>query len=361
MTLSGEIAYLYAFDIGQEVLVSAAPARFTRRTPSADRLGRLSANSEAALLSRPLEIAPAPEPVTVDGAEVSFRVRVYAAGAVAVTARVPFATSVHHLRTRHSPRTASGEPLAAVARRVCEQVRAALGDAIRGPTDTQGPEGYSVFVLSQLVHESDADGWLDAHRIEVAGLLTGLDGATLSESRVAEASRHRCALERTDAVVVDWDAALVIDAAGRVDDVLYVLEVANLQLQEWKVLDAVLDRHLDRAHDHFARSPGVFSLGWGATLRDLRRLRADAARLTDEVSNIGKFFDDWYLARVYQSAKDRFHLDAWRASVDHRLSQLGRIYGAMQADANDRRMLWLEVLIVLLIAVELLLSLIVRH
>jgi len=191
----------------------------------------------------------------------------------------------------------------------------------------------------------------------VAGLLTDLDAAAVSDSHLADVLRLRCSLERTDAVVIDWDAALVVELAGGADEVLDVLEVANLQLQEWKVLDAVLDRHLNRAYDHFARRPGVFSFGWGGILRDLRRMRADAARLSDEVSNISKFIGDWYLARVYQAARERFHLDGWRASLDHRLTQLDRTYGAMQADANDRRMLWLELLIVGLIAFEILISL----
>jgi hypothetical protein len=143
--------------------------------------------------------------------------------------------------------------------------------------------------------------------------------------------------------------------------VLDVLEVANLQLLEWKALDAVLDGHLNSAYDHFARRPGVFSFGWGGVLRELRRLRTDTARLTDEVSNISKFIGDWYLARVYQAARERFHLDGWRASLDHRLSQLDRIYAAMQAEVNDRRMVWLELLILLLIAVELILNLFVRR
>ncbi len=33
----------------------------------------------------------------------------------------------------------------------------------------------------------------------------------------------------TDLVVVDWDAALVVDLAGGAEDVLFVLELANLQ------------------------------------------------------------------------------------------------------------------------------------
>ena len=42
-------------------------------------------------------------------------------------------------------------------------------------------------------------------------------------------------------------------------------------------------------------------------LRHLRRFRVDVAKLTDEVTHITKFFGDWYLARVYLGARDRFY------------------------------------------------------
>lgn len=360
MPVRGDVVYLYAFDVGQEVVTAAAGPRFTRAGEPQDRRRRKTVPPDA-VLYRPLTAPPHPERVVVDGAEVSLDARVYDAGVIAVVVRAPFAVqSLADLRRCHSPGTAGGESLGAVARRVCERVRDELGAAVRGPSGVQGPEGYTVFALTDLGGETDAGRWVDDHRADAAGLLTDLDAAAVSDSHLADALRLRCSLERTDEVVIDWDAALLIDLAGGVDEVLYVLEVANLQLQEWKVLDAVLDHHLSRAYDHFARRPGLFSLGWGGILRDLRRLRADAARLSDEVSNISKFIGDWYLARVYQAARERFHLDGWRASVDQRLTQLDRMYGAMQADANDRRMLWLELLIVLLIAVELILSLLTR-
>jgi hypothetical protein len=360
MSLRGEVIYLYAFDIGQEVVAAAVESRFARPGEPLDPRKRKTVPPDT-VLYRPWSAEVPIEPVTVGSTPVSLETRIYDAGVVTVSARVPF--TIHaliDLRKYHDPRTPTGEPLASVARRVCEQVRKILGDAVRGPTEIQGPESYTVFSLTDLGGEMEADRWITDHRAEVGGLLADLDPATVSESQLVETLQHRCSLERTDAVVIDWDAALAIELAGGMDEVLYVLEIANLQLQEWKVLDTVLDHHLNRAYDHFARRPGVFSFGWGSILRDLRRLRADTAKLTDEVSNISKFIGDWYLARVYQAAKDRFHLNGWWASIDQRLSQLDHIYGAMQADANERRMLWLELWIVILILLELILPLFTR-
>jgi hypothetical protein len=60
------------------------------------------------------------------------------------------------------------------------------------------------------------------------------------------------------------------------------------------------------------------------------------------------------LARVYLAAHERFHLDRWRSSVEHRLGQLDRLYSVFHAEINERRMLWLEIIIVVFFAVDLL-------
>ena len=49
--------------------------------------------------------------------------------------------------------------------------------------------------------------------------------------------------------MIDWDAALVVDLAGYVDDVLYALELANLQLEEFRMMDQTLDQYLDQAYE----------------------------------------------------------------------------------------------------------------
>jgi hypothetical protein len=136
--------------------------------------------------------------------------------------------------------------------------------------------------------------------------------------------------------------------------VLYVLELANLQLEEYRMMDQRLDRYLDRAYDDLRKRPfGLLGVRTGF-LDTLRLLRVDVAKLNDEVTHISKFFGDWYLARVYLGARERFHLGQWQQSVAGRLGQLDELYSVANADVNNRRMVWLETLIVILFLVDLL-------
>ena len=56
--------------------------------------------------------------------------------------------------------------------------------------------------------------------------------------------------------------------------------------------------------------------------RELREIRVDFARLSDELSNITKFFGDWHLARIYQGVSTRFHLSDWHRTIDEKLKTL---------------------------------------
>jgi hypothetical protein len=82
-------------------------------------------------------------------------------------------------------------------------------------------------------------------------------------------------------------------------------------------------------------------------------LRVELAKLADEVTHVTKFIGDWHLARVYLLARERFHLDQWRASVVDRLGGLDQLYTLAQGERYNRRMLILEFIIVLLFAVDL--------
>jgi uncharacterized Rmd1/YagE family protein len=90
------------------------------------------------------------------------------------------------------------------------------------------------------------------------------------------------------------------------------------------------------------------------TLKDLREMRVDLARLSDELSNITKFFGDWHLARIYQTLAARFHLADWHKTTNEKLKTLDNLYQLLQADRNNRYMLLLEVTIVLLFIIDLL-------
>jgi hypothetical protein len=276
-------------------------------------------------------------------------------GVVSVIMQVCFECGdLRELSPMHQPVTNDRRPFEQVAREYCASVCKNLEPFMEQSSSPSAPEAYTVFCITEAPGVDDANGWLNRERRTLASFLAQSEPDQLSEMQVAEVLRLTRSYANTDVVIIDWDAALVVDLAGQVDDVLYVLELANLQLEEFRTMDQKLDRYVNRAYDDLEqRRLPVLGIG-SATLQKLRRFRVDLAKLVDEVSNITKFFGDWYLARVYLAAHERFYLDQWRSSVEKRLTQIDEIYQVLHAEMNERRMLWLEVLIVLFFAIDLL-------
>jgi hypothetical protein len=55
------------------------------------------------------------------------------------------------------------------------------------------------------------------------------------------------------------------------------------------------------------------------------------------------------------------YLEQWRASVEQRLAQLDKLYSVVHAGVNEQRMLWLEIIIVIFFAFDLVILLVVKH
>jgi hypothetical protein len=352
--MKGEVVYLYAFDVANEVKTARVQEILsTKPFPFEIRKDRTLPKDVP--LYKPLAIEPHPTKSKLYGSPVHLLIRIYDFGVVTVMMRAAFEIeSLTELLRFHNPKLEDGVTLDETATNLCEKVCASLKNLLVGRTEfPPAPEAYTVFCLTTLDGVKDVNDWLGEHRREVAGLLTETDADNLSETQVNEVLRIQRSFEKTDLAVVDWDAALVVDLNGYVDDVLYALELANLQLEEFRVMDQRLDKYLDRAYEDLDRR------GWGVfgaankTLRHLRRFRVDVAMLTDEVTHITKFFGDWHLARVYLGAHDRFYLDQWRMSVEQRLVQLDKLYSVAHAEVNERRMLWLEIIIVIFFAADL--------
>jgi hypothetical protein len=352
--VKGEVVYLYAFDVAYEIVTSRVkkilaekPFPFTIRTEHTF--------PRDVPLYQPLAIEPPALAARMGNRPVHLLIRVYSLGVVTVAFRVGFeAETLSDLFTFHRATLEDGRTLDEVARAICADVYKSLKDFMIRGTQPSEPEAYTVFCLTEIEGAQDVNQWLRQQRRAAAGLLSETAPERISETQVREALRIRRSFENTDVVVIDWDAALVIDLGGYVDDVLYVLELANLQLEEFRVMDRGLDRYLDQFYDRLERVRWPFLGGSAGVLRALRRFRVDLTKLADEVTHITKFFGDWYLARVYLGARDRFYLDHWRQSVEQRLGQVDQLYTVVQSEIYERRMFWLELIIVFLFVVDVL-------
>jgi hypothetical protein len=360
--MKGEVVYLYAFDVANEIITPRVQEILSEKPfPFEIRMDRTLPKDMP--LYKPLAIEPHPLATHLHGTPVRLLIRIYDVGVVTVMMRAAFDTgTLSELMRFHNPKLENGLTLDTMALNFCAKVCDGLKDSIVGRTEfPPSPEAYTVFCFTDLGGATDVNGWLGEQRREVAGLLTETAAEKLSETQVTEVLRIQRSFESIDLAVIDWDAALVVDLTGYVDDVLYALELANLQLEEFRMMDQRLDKYLDRAYEDLEHRPLALFGAANKTLRHLRRFRVDVAKLTDEVTHITKFFGDWHLARVYLGARDRFYLDQWRTSVEQRLAQLDKLYSVVHAEVNEQRMLWLEIIIVIFFALDLVILLWVKR
>jgi len=355
--LRGEVVYFYAFDVANEVYLDRA-AELLAEKPSPVGGGRDRPAPRSIHSAHPITVELSVRTLRINGEPARLIIRIYDVGVISIAVRVTLARdSLAAFVPFHKPILDDGRALDTLAQERCEEIVGHLEPALVRPGSLTKPEAYTAFCLTELGSERDANHWLTDYRREVAGLLTESPVESLSESQVAEVLRLQRSFFNSDLVVIDWDAALVVDLDGTVDEILVVLELANLQLEEFRWMDGALDRFLERAYGDLARRQWWAFGGPAFVLRSLRSLRVDLARLADEVTHITKFVGDWHIARVYLLARERFHLEQWRASVEQRLSELDRLYTMLRGDIYDRRMLMLEIVIVVFFAIDLIILL----
>ena len=354
----GEVVYIYAFDVAYDM--SRQPIRVLLGQPVAQFAVDASKRSPRHLFFYkpqmvrlpPLERIGPHGPVRVERA-----IKILPVGAISITVRVPFAVGrIEDLVDYHDLEFSNGV-LQEEVRHLAEEVRRELTPyAIRPVSQLAQEEAYTVFCIQSPLATMDgaplsAETWLQAQRRAVASLLTQEpDIDHLSKQEADESTGRYLSYYEHDLVVVDWDAALIIDQPEHFDETLYVMELANLQLAELEAYDRILDEALERSYrdlgEHRARTRSDI-------LRELRDIRIDLARFNDELSNITKFFGDWHLARIYENISARFHLGDWHRSIDGKLKTLDDLYQLLKHDQNNRWMLILEGTIVLLFVIDL--------
>ena len=355
---AGEVVYIYAFDVAYEM--TRQPVRELLGQPVAQFVVDASKRSPRHLFFYRPQMVRLP-PLERIGPSGPLRlervVKLLPVGAISITVRVPFEVNrIEDLVGYHDLQFSNGT-LHDEVRRLAEDVRRELTQHyVRPVPQLAEEEAYTVFcVESPLLAEDgtrlSAENWWRAHRRAVASLLTQEpDIAHLSKQEAEESTGRYLSYYERDLVVVDWDAALIVDEKQNFDETLYLMELANLQLAELEAYDRILDGSLERAYRDLTLRP---TRGRANILRELRELRIDMARFSDELSNITKFFGDWHLARIYENISARFHLPDWHKTIDGKLKTLADLYQLLNHDQTNRWMLILEMTIVLLFVIDL--------
>jgi hypothetical protein len=349
---------MFAYEVAQSINLDAAERRLVAGTERQTIKHKRRAPSSFEYRPAPLHVTRGCEPLDVDGRRTMPGVELvlYDFGAVSVSYAIPLRGALDTLPSLAAALWGN-EPLLEESRRQVEELLGLVGTAAVRPRIAAFVEDYSIFHIEAFTEPCPAAMLWTSEALTVAQVLRAVPQA-LSEQEIADATAPRLSFGPNDATIIDTDAALLFDPEG--DDVRDVIEFANTQLVEMRYLDHELDDVLERAYDRLlrrARRP--WPLAVGPDLGSLARLELDATILFEQVTNALKLVGDQFLARAYAVASRRFHLAEWDTSISRKLQTIDGLYEKMTDRATSRRMEVLEWIIVILIALEIILTL--RH
>lgn len=354
--IAGTLHIFVAFDWGDEIHFDRAqklipPASFQellrrRRTPSSFSFRppplHLNLGSVALTLS---EIGPV---------SAAAGLTVFDFGAVSLALRVPLElTTDSYLRLAGG--LADSKPIVECARTLLTPIYQAMLPAIEDALwNAEMSEEYYVFQFGpDEMHFASDEAWL-------AGLVH-LEVSPLSAEETQEALRFKIRYGPNDLFIPDWSAAALFDR--ECDETLQAVEFANLQLLEFRNIDDRLDQSLanaSRVIHPLTRSYLPFWRVYSRPMRQLGELKVEANTLFERTGNVLKLVGDSYLARVYRLVDTRFHLDTWEKNIQRKLEVAEGVYKVVSDQAGAFRAEVLEIIVVLLIALEVVMAF-VRH
>lgn len=351
----GTARVLFAYDIGLSIELEKCK-RFVAGLTADERIKHKGVAPQYFQFDPPpLHVVQGIEPITVGRwkSAGSVEITLFDFGGVSLSYEVPFSGSCEDLIDL-SCALAGTHAFRDDSRARVENLLDLVRDAVTKPGLAHVDEDYLVFQTARLAGVKPAD--IDAESAQILARVLRSESDPLSEQEVQESLAGRISFGPDDVALIDWNAALLVDSEP--EDVLAVLEFANVQLLEVRFLDAQLDRALDRAYEA-SLEPRRGLRAAGTRRQELRRvaqMKIDGAILFERVSNAIKMLGDQYLARVYRQVSQRFRVTEWNTAILRKLDTIESIYQKVHDLSTSLRMEALEWVVILLIALEIVLA-----
>lgn len=321
---------------------------------SATLRGPLGAGAGGVVLSQsPVDVGCGE--VRVNDSVVQARLRLFEFG----IASVRFAVPIGHLSNEELVALAASVEDDAgfddAARQLWARMAADLGPAIKMPQPNHRfIEDYSVFVLPE------APGPEERRHDLLARILMGEDDERpLARGNIEEALARGIQYFEDDLVLVDYDAAVVVDPTCSAD-LVDIFELASAHLLELRYYDQLLSRSAASLAHEVPRRKGLFRSSFDQLSERTLLLVLEVGELTDSFAHSITLMGDTYSVQIYRLTAERLRIQEAAAAVHQKLEALSRSAEALNGHVENRRGVALEVLVIVLIAIEVVMAF-VRH
>lgn len=341
-------------------------ARTTITTPSARVRPVVSRGASIDIPQLPLEISMGTVPLTLNDFPLTghLHARIYDLGIIAFRLIVPLPEPLEWEQAAMLLSEVLSYPPAVmdIFNHGLDELHTTLTPAIQRPNATIRQEDYTILIVERL-----APGTPASRLARHPALLRTALGERKPLSETVQSLATSLSYYVDDLILLTWSAAIVIepDAAAR-DDATLLLEFANVQLLAFRSYDDEVGRDLRRITPRIARGrrPVWVWLRLQSSSRFLREIYSLIADITDtsaRVENALKVTEDVYWNRVYSAAITVLRVEAWRTGIAETLGVLRQTASLLRDEAQTAWASLLEVLVIVLIAVELVVALISIH
>lgn len=233
-----------------------------------------------------------------------------------------------------------------MAREVCERIK----DALKRPVTWTVFEDYIIYNFEKFEGDTDATNLLA--RADVPALLLAEDDTVLAPRTRELILENTYQYGQGDLALIEWNSALVVEEVPS-RDVADILEFAVTHLLEMRFYDDLLDKRLAQLYDDIEQGKNsVLRTPFAQIYQDASTRYIEFSEFIERVENSLKVVGDFYLATVYRAATRRFRLSDWQQNITRKMNLLAQVSSLLQGEVNIRRSHWLEVTIIVLIAVE---------
>jgi hypothetical protein len=215
-------------------------------------------------------------------------------------------------------------------------------------------EEYIFFCIKD--YDGTIDSYISGYKEYIAAMLKE-ETIKLASQEIDDTLDTNIRYGLQDIAIVDWDGAFLVDSTGEFKETIAVLELANIQLLNFRILDRRLTEKIDQLKRQIVPLEISSFLRLSPFMKDVIKIRSQSVLELEDIESALRLYGDWYTGKLYDLASKKFHLGTWRSQVKAKLEALEDLYEMIVNITTERYNLVLEFLIFVLIMLEIILAL----
>lgn len=350
----GKVLIYRAFDVGDEINLNLAKKELLRTETSRLNLGMK--------VKRTIIIKQSPVIVNLEKSRLNFMneeisagvsAKIWDYGVISVTIALDLTGKRWSEAIKISQAVEDSDEVDDLSLKIKDDLKAGVIKAIKSPSDWHIFEDYNTFLIEKIEGVNSPEELLE--KADVPALIMSESEEKLSARSKKQALKNILQYSEDDMTVIDWNSALSFEPTGEMD-VANVIEFSLTHLLELRYYEEGITEKLDNLYENISRKTnlltGLFRSRYGQMAKEAGHKYIEFSEYLGKVENSLKTVGDPYLAQIFRAAFEEFRFEDWQRSISKKMETLSNISDMLQNEINSIRNNWLEIIIILLIALE---------